>query len=173
MRSHSRELAGIALGVGLAVVMWLWPPDLVPTGLRTLLLLAGLGLVAASLILWARAGIPVEEAPMTDDAGKSINISSTNQSGGFTGILVQGNVRRQLDDSLRAQLLSKLPKGKVGVMSVMGVPDGDSLASQIAGFLSSQGYTIEHFGSMMLAGAPAGISIQKFENTPSVVINHA
>jgi len=172
-RTHSREAAGIALGVGLAIVTWLWPQEQVPSGLRAPLLVTGIAILLASLSSWALAAKPESENQMPGDDGKNINISSTNQTGGFTGILIQqGSVRRQLDDRLKSQLLTKLPKGKVGVMAVMGVADGDSLGREIAGFLASQGYTIEHFGSMMLNGAPPGISIQMFEDTPSVFINH-
>lgn len=103
-----------------------------------------------------------------------INITSNNQSGGFTGVLIQGNVHRQLDDNLRSQLLQHLPKGKVGVAAMMGVPDGEALATAIIGFLVANGYTIEQYIQALIAGGmPRGISIQVIENVRTVVINHA
>lgn len=102
-----------------------------------------------------------------------INISSTNQSGGFTGILVQGAVNRQLDDRLKAQLLQHLPKGTVGVAAMMGVPDGERLAGEIATFLHANGYTIGSFiHALMAGGMPRGISIQRLESEPTVIVNH-
>ena len=82
---------------------------------------------------------------MADDKNNQIhNVTSYNQSGGVTAHTVNiGPQRRKMDDALRNQILTQLPRDKeISVTAVMG--DGEALefALEINAFLHANGFKV-------------------------------
>lgn len=109
-----------------------------------------------------------KELSMKPDDGASVpgaNITSHNQSGGFTGIN-QGTVnlgpsKRRIDSTQEKTLLSTLrtaPKGKVEIVVTESDLEAVAFARQIESLLKQAGYDV-NFGLMMMMSGPMGAPV--------------
>lgn len=157
------------LGIGVGIVTPLL--DLTPSVRIVLFSVAGLlGLASLWAILSRR------RAMTSGDEGhiQIGSISSTNQSGGFTGIkVVVGSVPRQPSREQFEQLFQMLPPGcqKVGLMYPTGDREAINLGEKIAEFLRGRGIEVDEVGVMSFQW-PTGVTLQVDGPFPVIRVGH-
>lgn len=104
----------------------------------------------------------------------TVNVSSTNQSGGITANQVNiGAIPRNLDVNLKNQLLVNLKDKNehIDIASVMGDSEAFRLANQINDFLKAQGYlNVEGVSQAMYSKPMIGQFLDRDANGIKIVI---
>lgn len=108
---------------------------------------------------------------MSDDK-RPINITSFNQMGGITAHSVNiGAQPRRLDDGLRSQLKSMIPRDKkVNVTAQMGDGEAFQFAEAIRSYLASSGYDVEGVDQAVFAQAVMGQIVEPGPDRTRIII---
>ena len=104
---------------------------------------------------------------MADEKGKTVHVTSYNQSGGITaGIVNLGPQQRSLSDArsnaLKAQILSELSRTKpITVICLLSDAEAYRFAAEIHTFLKSNGFQLTEDGISqgVFTPPPRGLSV--------------
>ena len=111
---------------------------------------------------------------MTEKKPDQTNIISFNQHGGITAQNVfVGSTGRRLDDGLKQQILSGIPKTKKVVVSgALGDGESTTFAHEIMTFMQSQGYTVEGVNQSVWMPPIMGIGVNNSTDPWQLNVGH-